>query len=130
MMGLDAVKICAAALLAALCFAVVRKVNAGFDMPLRLTAAVTFFGVVIAISIPLFGYLSELVDKSGLGAWQSVIFGAVGISLLTHVTAELCRECGEGELGGYAELAGKVEILLLCLPLIKELLAEVEELVV
>ena len=117
MIGLDAVRICGVALLATFCFAVVRRVNSGFDMPL------------IALSIPLFDYLSELVEKSGLGAWQTVIFGAVGVSVLTHVTAEICRECGEGGLGGYAELAGKVEILVLCLPLIKELLAEVEELV-
>ena len=129
MIGLDAVRICGVALLATFCFAVVRRVNSGFDMPLKLTAAVTFFGGVIALSIPLFDYLSELVEKSGLGAWQTVIFGAVGVSVLTHVTAEICRECGEGGLGGYAELAGKVEILVLCLPLIKELLAEVEELV-
>lgn len=129
MIGLDTVKICAAAILAALCFSAVRKINQGFDVPLRLTAAVVLMGTVMAIALPVFSYLSQLVEKSELGGHRGIIFGALGISLLSHVTAELCRECGEGSIGGYIELAGKVEILILCLPLIEELLAEVEGLV-
>ena len=128
-MAFDTLRICAAALLAVICFSVVRKVNSGFDMPLKVTAAVVFFGVIIAATIPLFAYLSELVKNSALGTWQGILFGAFGIALLSHLTAEICRECGEGAIGGYVELAGKAEILILCLPLVKELLAEVEGLV-
>ena len=106
-----------------------RKINQGFDVPLRLTAAVVLMGTVMALALPVFSYLSQLVEKSELGGHRGIIFGALGISLLSHVTAELCRECGEGSIGGYIELAGKVEILILCLPLIEELLAEVEGLV-
>ena len=125
----DTIRICAVAILAVFCFSLVRRVNTGFDMPLKLTAAVSFFGMVLAFSVPLFTYISELISNSELNRWQGIIFGALGIALMSHITAELCRECGEGSIGGYIELAGKVEILLLCLPLVKELLAEVENLV-
>ena len=129
MTGLDTLKICAVALIAVFCFSVVRRVNSGFDMPLKLTASVVFFGMVTAVAIPLFSYIGELVAQSELGEWQGLLFGAFGIALLSHITAELCRECGEASIGGYVELVAKVEILILCLPLVKELLGEVERLV-
>jgi len=127
--GIDTLKICGIAILAAICVSVVKRINSTFDVPMRLAAAIAFFGLVLGMSVPLFGYLSELVSSSELAAWQGVLFGAVGIAFLTHVTAEICRECGEGSLSGYVELAGKIEILILCLPLVKELLEEVERLV-
>ena len=129
MTGLDTMKICAVALLASLCFSVVRRVYSGFDVPLKVTASVVFFGLVLGLASPLFIYVSELVSSSELAEWQGVLFGAFGVALMSHVTAELCRECGENSVAGFAELAGKVEILLLCLPLVKALLEEVEGLV-
>ena len=129
MTGLDTLKICAVALITVFCFSVVRRVNSGFDMPLKLTASVVFFGMVTGVALPLFSYIGELVAQSELGEWQGLLFGAFGIALLSHITAELCRECGEASIGGYVELVAKVEILILCLPLVKELLGEVERLV-
>lgn len=129
MTGFDTMKICAIALLASLCFSVVRRVYSGFDVPLKVTASVVFFGLVLGLASPLFSYISELVSSSELGEWQGVLFGAFGVALMSHTTAELCRDCGENSVAGFAELAGKVEILLLCLPLVKALLEEVENLV-
>ena len=129
MNGLDTLKICSIALVAAICISVVRRVNANFDFPMRLTASVVFWGLVLGIAFPVFSYLSELVAASELAEWQGLLFGAVGIALLSHTTAELCRDCGEGGIASFVELAGKMEILLLCLPLAREIIEEVEGLV-
>ena len=129
MSGFDTLKICAAAILAVICFTVVKRVNQGFDMPLRLAAAAVFFGVVLSVSLPLFSYVSDLVLESGLGEWQGVLFGAFGVALMTHITAELCRECGEGSIGGYVELAGKLEIVAISLPIAADLLNLARELI-
>jgi hypothetical protein len=40
---------------------------------------------------------------------------------LTQLCADFCRQGGEGQLAGGVELAGKAELLLLCLPRLKEL---------
>ena len=129
MTGFDSIKICALALITAICYSVVRRVNPSFDAPMRLASSVVLLGVVIGAARPLFSYLSGLVAGSELDRWQGMLFSAMGIAFLSHVSAELCRDCGEGSIGGYCELIGKVEILLLCLPLINELLSEVERLV-
>ena len=129
MNGLESLKICAALLVAALCFSVVKRVYSGFDVPMKVSATAVFFGAVLALAAPLFSYISSLISDSELGDWQGLLFGAFGIALASHVTAELCRDCGENSLAGFAELAGKVEILALCLPLVKAILEEVKSLV-
>ena len=113
----------------AICFSLVRRVNLGFDVPMRLASSIVLLGVVIGAMRPLFSYLSGLIGGSELDNWQGILFSAMGVAFLSHVSAELCRDCGEASIGGYCELIGKVEILLLCLPLINELLSEVERLV-
>ena len=129
MTGVNTLKICALALVAAVCFSLVRRVNPHFDAPMRLASSVVFLGVVIGAMRPLFSYLSGLIAGSELDRWQGILFSSMGVAFLSHVSAELCRDSGEASIGGYCELIGKVEILLLCLPLISELLSEVEGLV-
>ena len=125
----EGLKICAAALVAAVCFFLVKRVNGGFDLPLKISAAVVFVGALLALAVPVFSYFSELVGNSELGEWQGIIFSAIGIAALSHLTAELCRDFGENSLAGFAELAGKLEILALCLPLVRAVLEEVEAIV-
>ena len=129
MTGVGALKLCAAVLVGAICFSVVKRVYSGFELPMKITASVVFFGAVLALAVPLFTYVGELMSGSALGDWQTLLFGAFGTALVSHITAEICRDSGESSLAGFAELAGKVEILLLCVPLVKAILEEVEALV-
>lgn len=47
---------------------------------------------------------------------------ALGIVWLTHTASELCKTVGETGLAGYMELAGRIELMALSLPLWKALL--------
>ena len=59
-----------------------------------------------------------------------VLLSAIGIAILTQTVSEICRDCKEGTVAGYVELAGRIEILLLCLPLLAEILDVVEDLLI
>ncbi len=43
----------------------------------------------------------------------------LGAALITGLCASVCRECGKNSIADLVELGGKLEILLLCLPLIR-----------
>jgi len=45
----------------------------------------------------------------------------LAVAMVTHICATICRDCGEATLGGYLELGGKVEIIVLTLPMIKDI---------
>ena len=50
-------------------------------------------------------------------ATVALLLKALGICLLTQLTADVCRDAGETALATHAEFAGKVALLLLILPL-------------
>ena len=58
---------------------------------------------------------------SAAGMYGGVLLKAAGISMLTEMACELCRAGGENGLAGYAVLLGKGEILMLTLPLFRDL---------
>ena len=98
-------------------------------LPLIRVASVVLFGIAaIRAASPLVTYLSSLLRQGGAAPYGTVLFKALGIALLTQFCAEICRECGENAAAGGIELTGKIEILLLCLPLINEILLLAEEL--
>ena len=66
---------------------------------------------------------SALADEAGVrGIYAAVVLKAVGIAYLTSIGSELCRDAGESAIGAAVELAGKVFILLLAVPIIAAIL--------
>ena len=52
---------------------------------------------------------------------------ALGVAFITHICATLCRDCGENGLASGVEFAGKLEILMLCAPLISKVIGYVSQ---
>lgn len=67
--------------------------------------------------------LSAIAVQYGLGGWFSLLLKALAIAVACQLTSALCRDCGESALAEKAELAGKLAILALTLPVVKQLLA-------
>ena len=120
---MSVLKICTFALLG-VCAATVLKQWKGDFLPLLRISLLVGFGVVIISSLsPLIGYLKDLLRQTGINATHAeILIKALGISLLTQCCADICKESGESGAANNLELTGKIEILLLCLPLIHEIL--------
>lgn len=111
------------------CAAMIVKQWKNDFLPLLRLALTVLFGIaVITAASPLVTYLSSLTGQEGVSPYAEILFKALGIAVLTQCCAELCRECGENGAATGVELTGKVEILLLCLPLVNEILSIAEEL--
>lgn len=89
-------------------------------------------GLVLLLS--LVPRLSPVITWAGMlsESLPSVVGETVGkvlaAGLLTSIGSDVCCELGAPSLGAKLELAGKVEILLLSLPLFGELFSRVEAL--
>lgn len=119
-------KLFGAAVLAVLAIMIIRKQSPDTAITLRLVATVALAAVSILAIEPIVEYVRELSDTLGdaekIGVACEVLLKTLGISILTHVTATVCRDSGEGSIAYYVELGGKIEILLLSLPLIREMI--------
>ena len=68
--------------------------------------------------------LDALVDSDGANAGLTgVILRALGVTWLTAAAAELCRSSGETSLASWIEMAGRVELVVLSIPLLRRLMA-------
>lgn len=82
--------------------------------------------LILCLAIPaLGGTVSELVtlfEGSGVEPYAEAMLRAIGIALLGGICADVCRETGDGMVASGVELAARLAILALCLPLIREIL--------
>lgn len=79
---------------------------------------------VIAGAAPLFEELAALLEATQMpGDYLSILLKALGICFLTQLAADTCKDAGEGAIASKVEMAGKVLVLLLSLPLFEEILS-------
>ena len=90
---------------------------------IRLAATLLLVQAVLSASLPVLALLRSLLGSNGLTDYAGVLMKALGVSLLTQTCANVCRECGEGGIADGVEWIGRVEILLLSLPLLERLLS-------
>lgn len=122
---MDTVKICALGILVTVILVVVRQWNPSFDLPMKLAVALLFSGILFGIARPLIAYFRSMIDETAAAPYSTILMGALGVAVLTETIGTICRECRENAVAGYVELAGRLEILLLSLPLIEEILKSV-----
>ncbi len=121
-------KACGICVISVLCITIFRQLKQEGVIPLRLAAVAVMSVSFISLSSPVIEYLNSILPDSGVSEYISLIIKALGIAFVSHVCASVCRDCGENTLAGYAELAGKAEILILSLPIVKDILDTAMEL--
>lgn len=99
-------------------------------LPLLRVAITVGFGIAAVSALtPVIALLNRLLSpQNAFGADLSCVLKALGVALLSAHCAAVCRECGESALADGVELAGRLEILLLSLPLIESILSTACEL--
>ena len=115
--------------LCAVSIAVILKQMGSSFHPMVAAAAGTVMLAYIAIQIiPVLEYVKTLSYQSGMSAYFTVAVKALGIALVCQLASEICRDCGESSVGGRIELAGKAAIIIISLPVLKNLVSFAREL--
>lgn len=99
-----------------------RPLRSDFTGLVRMAGGILIFGAVVLGIGETVRETAELFLSDGIAEYVSVMLRALGIALLTRICTDLCRDAGEGVAASGVELAGKAAILMLCLPIIKEIL--------
>ncbi len=115
-----AIGVCA--LCAAVFGALVKKSNKEYALLLTAAAAAAILAAALGGAAPL---IEEILSLSGGGGVQSqclaIIVKAAGLAVIGQLAAQLCRDAGEATLAYGVELAAKVAILTVAMPLISQL---------
>ena len=121
---MDIMRVAAIALLGAVALLFFKQYKPEWGIPLRLILGVALGGMILSAAKELLAFAELLAgnrDTVTGGMWQ-LILKALGISFVTEITSGVCRDSGEGTLASWVDMAGKMALLLLSLPLIREIL--------
>lgn len=121
MIGMEQVAVVAIA--GALCAVVIKPHAREIALAVSLCAgAVILLGVFRAAG-EIEALFADLAEAAGLApAVLAPVFKTVGISILTRITAALCRDAGEGGVAAFVEVAGAALALTATAPLLRSVL--------
>lgn len=93
-----------------------------YALYIKIAAAAAVMSSVIIFISPIAETIRSIYEKAGADKeYIAVLFKALGICYVTQFACDLCRDSGENALASHAELAGKVSLMMLALPLFNSL---------
>ncbi|MVB12991.1 Stage III sporulation protein AC/AD protein family protein [Caprobacter fermentans] len=115
--GIAGVAVCAAVIAAML-----RRYHQEYAVLLSIAAGVVILLEIFASVAPAMHQIQTLFSATGLTTdYILILLKTLGISFLAQFAADSCRDAGENALASKMELAGKISIVILSLPLFEKI---------
>lgn len=117
-------KVCGVAVISAMLALVLRKWGGEQALLLRAAAGVTLALLCLGAISPVVEFIRSLgaLGDGRMDFAVTLMLRVLSVAIVTHICATICRDCGENSLATYVELGGKVEVLVLSLPAVKEII--------
>lgn len=94
-----------------------------------LTSAIIFLLVLGKVKL-IVELLQHLADQSNVSSYYLlIVLKIVGVAYLSEFGAQICRDAGEGALATKVEIAAKISVLVLAIPIIVAILESLVRLV-
>ena len=113
----------AAAVVGGIMAITVRSYNAAFGTLTALAVGIFIFVSLLEPINRVFGEIMTLIQSAGLeNRYIEAVIKVIGIAYLTQFGADMLRDGGESAIASKCELAGKIFILCITVPVISEFL--------
>lgn len=123
---MDVYKICLIAAGAAIVVTLLKTLRKEFALLTAISAGIVLLVFAAGELAPFFSYVGELCSGSGYSEYFAVLIKAVGVGLIGAICGELCRDVGENSLAMKLDLCVKGALMVLSLPLFRELFGYLE----
>lgn len=108
---------------------VLKQIKSEYAILLVATTVILCFSLLLKEKLNIvLDVINQLTETTEIKKYVLILFKALGISYLTFLTSEICTNAGEDVLSNISLIAGKFEIISLCIPLASELIEITREL--
>ncbi len=108
----------------------IKRYSAEHAVLLSIAASVAVLIPITLTFAEVSSEIKDIFDKADLSPSAfTLVIKALGLCYLTNFASDICRDFGQSSLAGKIELAGKLSVVGLSLPLIEEILTAVTELI-
>lgn len=122
--------IASVALIAAILSLVLKQYKPEYSLFISISAGILIFLSVLAVTRPIMDFINDLTAQTGLsGVYAEVLIKSLAVCYITQLASDCCTDAGETAIAGKLQIAGKVAILLIALPMFQSLTELVTELI-
>ena len=101
---------------------VLKQYKPEYSMLISLASGILIFISVIAAINPIIRYITELTENAGLGGmYAEVLLKSLAVCYLTQLASDCCKDAGETAIAGKLQIAGKIAVLIMALPIFKSI---------
>lgn len=116
-LGIAGIAICAAVVAAML-----RRYHQEYAVLVGIAAGIVILIEILTSIAPAVQQINRLLCSAGISSqYEVILLKTLGICFLAQFAADACRDAGESALASKMELAGKISILILSLPLFEQI---------
>lgn len=109
---------------------VLKQYNKEYGLFISLAASVFIIGVILGAIGPVLNFIDSLGEISETdNKYIGILIKALAVCYIVQIAADCCRDCGESAIASKIELAGKIALLIISLPLFEALLGIVKDLI-
>ena len=110
-------------LLACFLAVILKGQSPAFSLLLTVAASVAVIAFILKTVMPYINELHKIFDSSGLSSnYFFTVLKGVAICYVSRFAADTCKDSGQTALSNKAELIGKVGLIALSIPFLKDIL--------
>lgn len=123
-MSVNIVAVAVISVVTALLCLLLKSVKPELALATAVTASVVLLLYLLTCFSPITTLISSLMVKTSVPTdFVRAIFRALGICLITSFASESCTDAGQTALAAKVELAGKLAVVIVCIPMLTEVIA-------
>ncbi len=127
---MEIVQVVGLGLIAAVLVIILREYRPELAMQVSLVAGIIIMLLVINHIISAVYVITEAAVGAGVNLiYLQTLLRIIGIAYLAEFGAQVCRDAGEGSIGSRIELAAKVIILVMAVPIVVEVMDSIIRLI-
>lgn len=126
---MDIVAIVGAAIISAAISVLMKQYKPEYSVFISLVAGIIIFVLILNSILPVLNRIRTFFLNANLSNEYTVIlFKALGVCFITQIACDTCKDAGESAIASKVEIAGKLAVLLISLPLFEAVLSLVSNL--
>lgn len=115
--------VCGIAIVATVSAIALKKNAPETSVVIAISAGVIIFISVLSGITPVVNEVYKLVNNAGIDAdYGKILLKTVGICLVCQFTSDSCKDAGQSSLATRVELAAKVAVVIISIPLFEKIL--------
>lgn len=126
---MEILKIAAIAITGVLLAALIKNTSREISLYVIFATAILIVLAIIDRLAGIFIFLEDIYDNVTYGReFFPVIIKVLAVAYITDFTAQFCKDAGENSVGSKVELAGKITIFYIAMPILTSILGLIKQL--